>query len=65
MGLEEIGRYYNERLESIFAAVAPRPRVLVGPTGTPLYMLCFATANKRGARIAIKLANHLLSDRAR
>lgn len=63
VGLEAIGRYYNQRLATVFAKVAEHPRVLVGPTGTPLYLLCFAAGNPRGAALAVKLARHLLEDR--
>ncbi len=55
-----IGRYFNERLASIFAGVAPEPKVLVNSTGCPLYLLCFAVGNEKGAPIALRIANHLL-----
>lgn len=48
---------------ALFTKVADHPRVLVGPTGTPLYLLCFAAGNPRGAALAVKLARHLLEDR--
>ncbi|MBL9008891.1 MAG: three-Cys-motif partner protein TcmP [Myxococcales bacterium] len=57
---ETIGRYFNERLKSVFAAVAPEPRVLHNSSNCPLYLLCFAAGNERGAPIALKIANHLL-----
>ncbi|MBK8715816.1 MAG: three-Cys-motif partner protein TcmP [Deltaproteobacteria bacterium] len=59
--LETIGRYFNERLASIFAAVAPQPRVLKNSANNPMYLFCFAAANERGAKIALKIANHLLT----
>ena len=59
--MHTIGRYFNDRLKTIFAAVAPEPRVLKNRTGCPLYLLCFAAGNPRGANIAVSIANHLLT----
>jgi len=58
---ETIGRYFNERLKSVFAAVADEPRVLRNSANCPLYLLCFAVGNENGARIALRIANHLLT----
>lgn len=55
-----IGRYFNNRLKSIFAGVAEEPKVLVNSSNCPLYLLCFAAGNAKGAPIALKIANHLL-----
>jgi hypothetical protein len=57
---ETIGRYFNNRLKSIFAAVADEPKVLRNSANSPLYLLCFAAGNSRGAPIALRIANHLL-----
>jgi len=59
---ESIGRYFNERLKTVFAAVAEQPRVLRNSANSPLYLLCFAAANERGAPVALKIANHLLKE---
>jgi three-Cys-motif partner protein len=58
---ETIGRYFNERLKSVFAAVAEEPRVLRNSANCPLYLLCFAVGNQKGAPIALSIANHLLT----
>jgi len=58
---ETIGRYFNARLESIFPAVAPHPRVLLNSANNPLYLFCFAAGNTNGAPIALRIANHLLT----
>lgn len=58
---ETIGRYFNERLRSVFAAVADKPKVLRNKAQCPLYLLCFAVGNRRGAPIALRIANHLLT----
>ena len=59
--IDTIGRYFNERLRSVFFAVANEPKVLRNSRGSPLYLLCFAAGNENGSRIALKIANHLLS----
>lgn len=56
-----IGRYFNERLNSVFPAVAEEPRVLRNSANCPLYLLCFAVGNENGAPIALRIANHLLT----
>jgi three-Cys-motif partner protein len=57
---ETIGRYFNDRLRTIFAGVASEPKVLLNSANCPLYLLCFAVSNKKGAPIALKIATHLL-----
>lgn len=59
---ETIGRYFNDRLKSVFAGVADTPGVLRNSANCPLYLLCFAAGNEKGAPIALKIANHLLKD---
>jgi three-Cys-motif partner protein len=58
---ETIGRYFIRRLESVFAGVSQKPRVLSNSRGCPLYLLCFAAGNPNGAPIAIRIADHLLT----
>jgi three-Cys-motif partner protein len=58
---ETIGRYFNDRLKSVFPAVAEQPRVLRNSANCPLYLLCFAAGNEHGAPIALRIANHLLT----
>lgn len=59
--VETIGRYFNNRLKSVFAAVAEEPLVLRNSKGSPLYLLCFAAGNAKGAPIAVKIAQSQLS----
>jgi RHS repeat-associated protein len=47
--------------ELVFAEVAPRPMPLRNSRGSPMYALCFAAGNPKGAPIAVKIANHLLT----
>jgi three-Cys-motif partner protein len=56
-----IGRYFNERLRSVFAAVAKEPKVLRNSANCPLYLLCFAVGSENGAPVALRIANHLLT----
>lgn len=58
--IDVIGRYFNDRLRSIFKEVAPNPMVLSNSSNCPLYLLCFAAGNPKGASIAVRIANHLL-----
>ncbi len=55
-----IGRYFTERLKTIFAGVVEEPGVLRNSANSPLYLLCFAAGNERGAPIALRIAKHLL-----
>jgi three-Cys-motif partner protein len=54
-----IGRYFHARLKSAFVEVA-EPRVMSNSRNCPLYLLCFAVGNARGAPIGMRIANHLL-----
>ena len=62
VAVEKIGRYFNDRLKMVFAGVADEPGVLRNSTNSPLYLLCFAAGNAKGAPIALKIANHLLKE---
>ncbi|MEK7269375.1 MAG: three-Cys-motif partner protein TcmP [Planctomycetota bacterium] len=53
-------QYFINRLKTIFAGVVEKPGILQNSTNNPLYLLCFAASNKRGAPIALRIANHLL-----
>lgn len=58
---EAIERYFIQRLQSIFTEVAKNPLRLYNSRGTPLYLLCFAVGNPKGAPIAVKIAQHILT----
>lgn len=60
--MKTIGRYFNNRLKTIFAGVAEEPGVLRNSANNPLYLLCFAVGNERGKEIALRIANHLLRE---
>jgi len=57
---DSISRYFVERLEEIFAGVAPNPLILRNSRNSPLYLLCFASGNPKGSTTAIKIAQHIL-----
>lgn len=58
---ETIARYFTDRLKTIFAGVA-EPGVLRNSSNNPLYLLCFAAGNEKGAPIALRIANSLLKE---
>jgi len=58
--MDTIGRYRSEHFRSIFPGVAEEPGVLRNSTNNPLYLLCFAASNERGAEVALKIAGHPL-----
>jgi three-Cys-motif partner protein len=55
-----IGDYYVKRLKTIFPGVAENPLPLLNSKNVPLFLLCFASANKVGAPTAIRIAQDIL-----
>jgi three-Cys-motif partner protein len=58
--ISTIGQYFIRRLQTVFPGVSEEPRVLLNSANCPLYLLCFAAGNPKGAGIALRIANHLL-----
>ena len=58
---EKIQAFIEERLKGCFAGVA-EGLFLRNSKSSPLYSLCFAAANERGAKTAIKIAKEILAD---
>jgi len=58
--MESIGEYFNQRLASAFAGVAPNPYTLRNSKGAPLFLLCFAAANPNAVKPAIRIAQDIL-----
>lgn len=56
VGFDAISLYFVKRLKTVFAGVAENPRPLFNSRNNPLYLLCFASGNPRGAKTAIKIA---------
>lgn len=60
--IEQIGRYFFERLKTLFPEGAvSEPVALKNSANCPLYLLWFAASNERGARVALKIAKHILN----
>ena len=57
---ESISTYLVKRLEAEFAGVAENPLYLVNSKNNPLFLLCFAAGNPRGAALAKRIAQHIL-----
>lgn len=55
-----IAQYFVRRLRTVFYQVAENPRPLYNSRNNPLFLLCFATGNAKGAPIAMRIANHIL-----
>jgi three-Cys-motif partner protein len=60
--LSSIGCYFNERLKTVFPGVVEEPGLLRNSANNPLYLLCFVAGNERGARVALRIAGHLLKE---
>lgn len=56
----EIEQYFMKRLQGIFAGVATNPLSLRNSKNVPLYLLCFAAGNPRGAPTAVNIAQDIL-----
>lgn len=57
-----ISEHFKARLRTCFAGVAENSLRLTNSRNVPLFLLCFASANEKGAKTAIKIANDLLKD---
>ncbi len=57
---DAIEHYFIERLDSVFTEVAKNPLRLYNSRNIPLYLLCFAAGNPRGASTAVGIAEHIL-----
>ena len=57
--IEKIGEFFVSQLRSVFAAVAD-PLVLRNSQNSPLFLFCFAAANEKGAKTAVKIAQNII-----
>ena len=60
-GSEPLMDLYRERLISVFQKVALTWRVLRNSKNAPMFALYFAASNEKGAKIAVRIADHLLT----
>lgn len=60
--MDDVARFYIERLRLVFPHVSSNHRVLTNSNGQPLYILCFAASNPNGGAggLALRIAGHLL-----
>lgn len=58
---EKIAEYFVGKLRNVFAEVAPTPLFLRNSTNSPIFLLCFAAGNPKGAPIAVKIAQSILN----
>ena len=56
---DTIADFYIKRLGNIFAGVLEEPLYLYNSTNNPLFLLCFAAGNPKGAKTAIKIAKEI------
>ena len=57
---ESISNFLMKRLKSIFTKVAANPLPLYNSKNVPIFLLCFAAGNQKGAPTAVKIAQHIL-----
>jgi three-Cys-motif partner protein len=57
-----IVEFIRERLATCFGKHVARGLILRNSKRSPLYFLCFAASNDRGARAALNIANSILDD---
>ena len=58
-GVPQILDFFLERMKGIFARAVDRPMILKNSRNSPMYALCFAAGNARGAKAAVNTATHL------
>lgn len=61
-GVEQIVENYRARLQTVFVEVAPTRRTLLNSKNVALFEFMFAAGNPRGAKIAIRIADHILKN---
>jgi three-Cys-motif partner protein len=59
---EAIESFIHERLATCFGKKVGRGLILRNSKRSPLYFLCFAASNERGAKAALNIANSILDD---
>jgi hypothetical protein len=55
-----ITSFFLSRLKGVFPGVAGNPLPLFNSRNSPIFLLCFATANPYAVRPAVKIAQHIL-----
>lgn len=60
-----IGKYIIERLKTVFSDVLEEPLVLYNSKNNPMFILCFAVGNKKGAKAALNIARSIINAQKR
>ena len=60
-GVTAIAELYREKLNQAFSQVASNARTFRNSRNSPMYELMFAAGNPRGAGLAVKFADHVLT----
>ena len=58
---DKLTKYVTFRLNKEFEKTISEPLILRNSTGSPMFLLCFASGNKRGAPIALRIAKHIIN----
>lgn len=64
-GVKDILEFFLERLKSVFQKIVERPLILENSKHSPMYALCFAAGNPKGAATAVRIAAHLTGGKTR
>lgn len=59
---ESLEKYILTRLNTVFPAVAPNPRIFRNSNHSPMFLFCFAVSNDnpKAQQLALRIANHIL-----
>jgi len=58
---EKLSDFITMRLKTVFEDAVKKPMILRNSSGAPLFLLCFASGNPKGAPIALRIANHIIN----
>ncbi|MEZ5329944.1 MAG: three-Cys-motif partner protein TcmP [Verrucomicrobiales bacterium] len=58
---EKLSEFITMRLNTVFEGATNKPLILKNSSGAPLFLLCFASGNPKGAPIALRIANHIIN----
>jgi three-Cys-motif partner protein len=60
----DLSDYVTMRLEKVFEAANKKPLILRNSTDSPLFLLCFASGNPKGAKIAVGIAQQIIDKKS-
>jgi three-Cys-motif partner protein len=58
---DRLSEFITMRLNTVFEGANKKPLILRNSSGAPLFLLCFASGNPKGAPIALRIANHIIN----